>query len=1150
MPQQAPSFRLVSSNPSAQQGNVQFQFPNVYVQPLNVQQPHYQQILSMNSPPIENLPPWRQNRPVSYNFSQNLPPVIVNTLPTYFDDRFTETPAPMPLVCELGQDTPSPSLSPPLDADELLRLAFAGDVSEETSSRKRRLSNEPFQPATKRHRRTKVEIIQDRNKKLLSLIRPCEVKITKLNLKESEFRPRVFVAPKNFYIVRTDLPRVPKMKIVPQEFQRIADIGFMRTQNGLIFSCLTEQCKFKCRSPVVFHKHVKLHERAPRLKFCSICKLQIDWRSPLFELEHLLRVHLIQVGIENIPVKNVFYSKVSKLQAEPSDEKSEETENENDDDDATDIENNDNPDDVDDDNGEDIENHTEPENDDAATIVPKEEPVDPMDTPINSPRSVKTEINEDNDINQLDDDFFELLDEAMDTLKKSDKEDTPVKSQDQETEETEKGTESFADTDVDLEDVEKDGKPSKHEDPDFDPNEVVESDEEVISKSDVTSDESKSSDSENMKNFCSTSDETAEDVPLGTRLRKRLRKSKKSKASRVRRRSLSPESTLVSQRPKRIIKKSDKFQKWRESREKKKHAHPEPNTECHEAVTDETESSISEEPKAKRSARTLQRTKGISSDSSSSESSENTQIIRKRKNLLTSDISSQETVASLSFFSTNALKNDEDEKLADLENIVETTNSKPDSDKENEAINKSPMVPTDDQDKNNEDQQSSVIAIEPNPVSTVEQPDRCEYLKNIPMSLIEKIKLAKTEQPTASEKGKFHRASLDQLNNEKSESLRSFSSEEPSRSPSKKKPQPTARKTTSVNRLTDQESLSFHKIKECRVMLSKLQETKLPKLLIKNATNPEIACVSTEIVPHFRIGESTNDSEDGNVSSQSTVDFDWLGETTKSTEKECVELSASQASDGGRIEIEYDENLNQQPYRKEPPKAMKDFPQVYSLPDEIFFDAVESQEPESEKLPAKEPKTKENSPDDCPLNIEPSAEVTSIVEQSNLSKLYPWIDNDIVERLFKSDRCAKVMLDEKSLYSTYKCMSIDCSYFTTSLDKFRDHIKKHTNKDKVFICSFCLVSEIDPDDLYQHLDECHKYDRYQCSACMYRSCEKFYCDIHRKMFHPNKKPLILKSATQKLLKKDRNAVQMKLKNQINRIKLKECRSKFNLRFCI
>lgn len=162
--------------------------------------------------------------------------------------------------------------------------------------------------------------------------------------------------------------------------------------------------------------------------------------------------------------------------------------------------------------------------------------------------------------------------------------------------------------------------------------------------------------------------------------------------------------------------------------------------------------------------------------------------------------------------------------------------------------------------------------------------------------------------------------------------------------------------------------------------------------------------------------------------------------------------------------------------------------------------------------------------------VEPPPPEDDLLE--DLKDLYPWLMPEISEKWNKSSTARKAMMQENCLFSTFKCMSVYCSFFTTDQDDFKKHLEQHRGVDKFFLCSFCLSDEESPEELIDHYELRHTKDRYQCNCCMYRSAEKFYCQDHQKVHHEKKPKSILKSPMITLLKSERSKAIKKLERKL------------------
>lgn len=172
------------------------------------------------------------------------------------------------------------------------------------------------------------------------------------------------------------------------------------------------------------------------------------------------------------------------------------------------------------------------------------------------------------------------------------------------------------------------------------------------------------------------------------------------------------------------------------------------------------------------------------------------------------------------------------------------------------------------------------------------------------------------------------------------------------------------------------------------------------------------------------------------------------------------------------------------------------------------------------------------------------AKGSSNAELVSIKDLYPWIDQSISSIMFKTRSSLDILLNEYSLFSTYKCMNEYCYFFTTDFEEFTTHAKSHDSINNY--CSYCLKNFDKSIDLCNHLDISHKFDRFQCNKCMFRSCQKGYVDVHQKNHHANDENCeVFKSPVQKLLKSDRSKCLPALsKNREKFVMPYRCKSKY------
>lgn len=171
------------------------------------------------------------------------------------------------------------------------------------------------------------------------------------------------------------------------------------------------------------------------------------------------------------------------------------------------------------------------------------------------------------------------------------------------------------------------------------------------------------------------------------------------------------------------------------------------------------------------------------------------------------------------------------------------------------------------------------------------------------------------------------------------------------------------------------------------------------------------------------------------------------------------------------------------------------------------------------------------------------SKASSNFEFSTVQNLYPWINEATSSVIFKSKSSMDILLNELCLFSTYKCMNEVCFFFTTDFEDFKMHSKKHYASNNY--CSYCLKNFEKYEELCNHLDMVHKFDRFQCNKCMYRSCQKGYVDTHQLLHHSKEDNCeVLKSPVQKLLKSDRSKCLTYLqKNRLKYVMPYKCKSK-------
>ncbi|CRK99633.1 CLUMA_CG012944, isoform A [Clunio marinus] len=288
---------------------------------------------------------WKNNQPrfIPPEMNRN---VIYNPQSNYYinqyqnsPNRVTETPLPLPIECTLGPETPSPSLpstSPPIDekpfdTGELMRMTFIDEMNHEAPST-RKQSTDSVNSGSRRTRRTKAQIAADRNDQITKDSIRCRVYLEKLLVNKGLKSMRIFRGENGKYFYSSNrLPRVHRMKKVPKAFLEIVNIGYMRTQHGIIQSCL-HVCRFKTYDYKIFHEHLQKHEmsnEALKEGSCNVCKQSFPEHSLMAEYKHMLVTHIMPLLRNKKDVQEILYSKIKGDLSSEDDEESEEEEESN-----------------------------------------------------------------------------------------------------------------------------------------------------------------------------------------------------------------------------------------------------------------------------------------------------------------------------------------------------------------------------------------------------------------------------------------------------------------------------------------------------------------------------------------------------------------------------------------------------------------------------------------------------------------------------------------------------------------------------------------------------------------------------------------------------------------------------------------------------
>lgn len=169
----------------------------------------------------------------------------------------------------------------------------------------------------------------------------------------------------------------------------------------------------------------------------------------------------------------------------------------------------------------------------------------------------------------------------------------------------------------------------------------------------------------------------------------------------------------------------------------------------------------------------------------------------------------------------------------------------------------------------------------------------------------------------------------------------------------------------------------------------------------------------------------------------------------------------------------------------------------------------------------------------------------------NMTQMNPFMGKRFVNYCKKSSKCYAKMTNSKTnaINAKYKCMGKRCAFYTSSTELFREHLIEHDqesspSKDYYLYCSYCFYySKEGPSGLINHHEIFHKYCRFQCQRCFYRSSVQSSVMEHKRQYH-NENSFILECLDVPLLE-EKEIDKIKLKNTCEKIaEYLYCCSKF------
>lgn len=128
---------------------------------------------------------------------------------------------------------------------------------------------------------------------------------------------------------------------------------------------------------------------------------------------------------------------------------------------------------------------------------------------------------------------------------------------------------------------------------------------------------------------------------------------------------------------------------------------------------------------------------------------------------------------------------------------------------------------------------------------------------------------------------------------------------------------------------------------------------------------------------------------------------------------------------------------------------------------------------------------------------------------STIKRLRPWLSPPNSSHQ-KFERVCEEMMHVDCLSALYKCMSYQCSFYTSKKEIFAEHLSYHlakslqpTQKKNLFTCPYCDFRGCSVEEFINHITALHDSAMYQCRYCFYRSRD-YFVGTHQESFHPGK----------------------------------------------
>lgn len=136
-----------------------------------------------------------------------------------------------------------------------------------------------------------------------------------------------------------------------------------------------------------------------------------------------------------------------------------------------------------------------------------------------------------------------------------------------------------------------------------------------------------------------------------------------------------------------------------------------------------------------------------------------------------------------------------------------------------------------------------------------------------------------------------------------------------------------------------------------------------------------------------------------------------------------------------------------------------------------------------------------------------------IIANTTKRRLQPYLESTPLKEHKLEEVCSK-MLNLNCLSALFKCMGVNCCFYTNDMTVFEKHLRLHflfqnRGEASFMSCSYCNFKGKLDHELALHVNSKHGAAKYQCAYCFYRSYGP-QVETHQFIYHYEKKPAMIK----------------------------------------